>query len=66
MTTPFAEELKEDESFLNVQVTGHSLGGGLAMITGSQAGIPAVGKFIDGSCAVSGCHAISILPLPAY
>lgn len=27
----------------NVLVTGHSLGGGLALITGSQTGIPAIG-----------------------
>lgn len=41
LTAKFAEEaLKE---FDHVQVTGHSLGGGLSLITGSQAKIPAIG-----------------------
>jgi lipase ATG15 len=43
LTTKFAETLKKDSQFSSVQVTGHSLGGGLAMITGAQAKIPAVG-----------------------
>ena len=30
-------------AFDTVQVTGHSLGGGLSMITGAQAGIAAIG-----------------------
>jgi lipase ATG15 len=42
VTTGFALELKADPTFSSVQVTGHSLGGGLAIITGAQAGIPAV------------------------
>ncbi|KAG7374441.1 lipase class 3 [Nitzschia inconspicua] len=43
LTTQFANYLKNDPNFTDIQVTGHSLGGGLAMITGAQAGIPAVG-----------------------
>ena len=51
LTTKFAKELKANTSLLSddplsydtVQVTGHSLGGGLSMITGAQAGIPAIG-----------------------
>jgi len=41
-TTAFVKEVQESEAFENVQVTGHSLGGGLAIITGSQTGVPAV------------------------
>jgi len=40
--TPFVEELKESGKFDHVQVTGHSLGGGLSIITGAQAKVPAV------------------------
>jgi len=43
LTTQFANYLKNDTEFNDIQVTGHSLGGGLAMITGAQASIPAVG-----------------------
>lgn len=43
VTTKFAEHLKADPQFSSVQVTGHSLGGGLSMITGAQSKIPAVG-----------------------
>jgi lipase ATG15 len=43
LTTEFAEFMKKDGDFDSVQVTGHSLGGGLSMITGAQAHIPAVG-----------------------
>lgn len=43
LTTKFAEELKNNDAFDYVQVTGHSLGGGLSLITGAQAKIPAVG-----------------------
>jgi lipase ATG15 len=42
LTTEFAEHMKKDSDFDSVQVTGHSLGGGLSMITGAQAHIPAV------------------------
>jgi lipase ATG15 len=42
VTTEFAEELKEDPSFETVQLTGHSLGGGLAIISGAQSRLPAV------------------------
>jgi putative lipase involved disintegration of autophagic bodies len=46
LTTEFAEHLKETKEFEfdSIHVTGHSLGGGLAMITGAQAEIPSVGK----------------------
>eukprot|EP00529_Nitzschia_sp_RCC80_P005593 CAMPEP_0113486244 /NCGR_PEP_ID=MMETSP0014_2-20120614/24896_1 /TAXON_ID=2857 /ORGANISM="Nitzschia sp." /LENGTH=992 /DNA_ID=CAMNT_0000379909 /DNA_START=67 /DNA_END=3042 /DNA_ORIENTATION=- /assembly_acc=CAM_ASM_000159 len=43
LTTAFAEYLKSTFQNYNIQVTGHSLGGGLAMITGAQSSIPAVG-----------------------
>jgi len=52
-TTAFAKhllEMKEAGTFANVQITGHSLGGGLSIITGAQTGIPAV--------AVSGPNAM--------
>jgi lipase ATG15 len=42
VTTGFAEELKQNSTYDSVQVTGHSLGGGLAIITGAQAKIPAI------------------------
>jgi lipase ATG15 len=42
LTTKFAEELKKDSAYDSVQVTGHSLGGGLSIITGAQAKIPAI------------------------
>lgn len=41
LTTRLVEELKTQYS--TVHVTGHSLGGGLAMLTGAQARVPAVG-----------------------
>jgi len=41
-TTAFAKVLIEDKNYENIQVTGHSLGGGLAIITGAQANIPAI------------------------
>lgn len=43
LTTKFANELKANADFAHIQVTGHSLGGGLSLITGAQAQIPAVG-----------------------
>jgi lipase ATG15 len=43
LTTKFANELKSNPNFAAVQVTGHSLGGGLSLITGAQAKIPAIG-----------------------
>ena len=42
LTREFAEELKKNPQFDHVHVTGHSLGGGLSMITGAQAKIQAV------------------------
>lgn len=41
-TTAFAKALMKDKNFEEIQVTGHSLGGGLAIITGAQANIPAI------------------------
>mmetsp|Transcript_13844 Transcript_13844/g.20424 ORF Transcript_13844/g.20424 Transcript_13844/m.20424 type:complete len:968 (+) Transcript_13844:160-3063(+) len=41
-TTAFAKAVIEDKNFEDIQVTGHSLGGGLAIITGAQANIPAI------------------------
>jgi len=41
-TTAFARNLQEDENYDDIQVTGHSLGGGLAIITAAQANIPGV------------------------
>ena len=43
LTTEFAKYMKNHPDFVDIQVTGHSLGGGLAMITGAQASVPAVG-----------------------
>ncbi|KAL3924436.1 MAG: hypothetical protein SGILL_001047, partial [Bacillariaceae sp.] len=43
LTTEFANYMKNRTDFIDIQVTGHSLGGGLAMVTGAQAKIPAVG-----------------------
>lgn len=42
VTTPFALELKADASFDSIQITGHSLGGGLAMISSAQSRVPSV------------------------
>lgn len=41
-TTAFVKELLKNSTFGAIQVTGHSLGGGLSIITGAQAGVPAV------------------------
>ena len=41
----FTEYLKDTGEFESIHVTGHSLGGGLAMVTGAQAKIPAVGTY---------------------
>jgi lipase ATG15 len=41
-TTAFVNFLKENSTYSGVGVTGHSLGGGLSIITGAQAGVPAV------------------------
>jgi hypothetical protein len=41
-TTGFVNDLKTDSTYKSIQVTGHSLGGGLAIITGAQSGVPAV------------------------
>lgn len=41
-TAAFVEDLKEKNEYGNLLVTGHSLGGGLAMITGAQTKVPAI------------------------
>ena len=41
-TTAFVRSLQQSGAYSALQVTGHSLGGGLAIITGAQTGIPAV------------------------
>jgi lipase ATG15 len=42
VTTDFAREMLKDPSIDTLQITGHSLGGGLAIISGAQTHIPAV------------------------
>ena len=42
VTTKFVNVLKNDTSFDNLQLTGHSLGGGLAIISSAQSGVPSV------------------------
>lgn len=41
-TTAFVNHLKNESTYANVQITGHSLGGGLAIITGAQTDTAAV------------------------
>jgi len=41
-TTAFVKHLQEEDSYGSLHVTGHSLGGGLAIITAAQTGIPGV------------------------
>lgn len=41
-TTAFVKKLKEDNMYDSISLTGHSLGGGLASITGAQTESPAV------------------------
>ena len=41
-TTAFVKSLQQSGAYNALQVTGHSLGGGLAIITGAQVGVPAV------------------------
>jgi lipase ATG15 len=41
-TTAFVQSLQKSGNYGGIQVTGHSLGGGLAIITGAQTGAPAV------------------------
>lgn len=43
-TTAFVQYIQEQipSTYLGVSVTGHSLGGGLSIITGAQTGVPAV------------------------
>lgn len=43
IVTPFVELIKSDPQWAGVGVTGHSLGGGIALISGAQAGVQAVG-----------------------
>ena len=41
-TTAFANDLKDANAYQSLQLTGHSLGGGLAIISGAQTSLPAV------------------------
>jgi lipase ATG15 len=41
-TTAFVRTLQQSGVYRSLQVTGHSLGGGLSIITGAQTGVPAV------------------------
>mmetsp|Transcript_69394 Transcript_69394/g.103256 ORF Transcript_69394/g.103256 Transcript_69394/m.103256 type:complete len:1021 (+) Transcript_69394:57-3119(+) len=41
-TTEFVEFVKEGGNYTTLHITGHSLGGGLAIISGAQTGIPAI------------------------
>ncbi len=41
--TEFIAYLKSSTEYTNLVVTGHSLGGGTAIIAGAQSGIPAIG-----------------------
>jgi lipase ATG15 len=50
VVTPFLEHLKKDSDYGHIAVTGHSLGGGIAIISGAQAKIPAI--------AISGPNAL--------
>jgi lipase ATG15 len=49
-TTAFVNSLLQNGTYGHIQVAGHSLGGGLSIITGAQTGVPAV--------AVSGPNAM--------
>ncbi|KAL7511087.1 hypothetical protein ACHAXN_010032 [Cyclotella atomus] len=42
-TTKFVNDLKQSKKYNHVKITGHSLGGGIAMITGAQTSTEAVG-----------------------
>jgi len=42
-TTRFIEWLQNSGEYNNIQATGHSLGGGLAMISGAQTGVAGIG-----------------------
>jgi lipase ATG15 len=42
-TTTFVNYLRKSDKYTNIAITGHSLGGGLALITGAQTQIMAVG-----------------------
>jgi lipase ATG15 len=50
VTSPFVEYLKASPEYKYVVLTGHSLGGGIAMISGAQTGVQAI--------AVSGPNAM--------
>ncbi len=56
VTVAFANEMKKNYS--NLQVTGQSLGGGMAMITGTQVKIPAVA--ISGPSPVYPRHVLNV------
>ena len=56
-TTEFVNYLRESEKYTKVEITGHSLGGGLALITGAQTKTKAVG--ISAPSAVMGRLAVT-------
>ena len=53
-TTAFVNYLRTGGNYANVEVTGHSLGGGLALITGAQAHVTAVGLSAPNTVLASG------------
>lgn len=53
-TTAFVNYLKAGRKYAKVEVTGHSLGGGLALITGAQAHVTAVGVSAPNTVLASG------------
>ena len=56
-TTAFVEYLQKSDRYTKVAITGHSLGGGLALITGSQTQTMAVG--VSAPSAVMGRSAVT-------
>ena len=42
VTTPFVQSLRASPEYKAVSITGHSLGGGIAIISGAQAEVPAI------------------------
>ena len=54
-TTKFVKYLKESDLYENFALTGHSLGGGLSIITAAQTGVPAIA--VSGPNAMISRHA---------
>ena len=55
-TTAFVNFLKAERNYTDIEITGHSLGGGIALITGAQTHIRAVG--LSAPNAVLGRHTV--------